>query len=144
MLLTEWAKDLLQNGIELFQETIEIVKPTGVKVIRDVKLLREVSLGAVSSNNAEEFYRVCRLNAPVGTIITDYEPIFWESLYDDTVTLCRISLTKALVSERNCKSAKTLLDILQRRDSSHWSEQKNIEVKGDNDKQNISISIVGV
>ena len=88
---------------------------------RDVTRLRDMSLGLVSSSNAEEWYRICRLSCPAGTIIEHYDDT-WVELFNDNVALVRNELTKMLLRERANKSAKTLFDILERRDKFHWAK----------------------
>lgn len=124
MTLLEWTKDLLKGGVELFADEKEIQSKNGAVLNRDCRKLREVSLGVISTSNAEEWYRICRLNCPVGTVIEPYIPSVWEDLYNDTTALVRNALTKSLVDERSAKSASTLLSILSRRDKEHWAEDK--------------------
>lgn len=130
MALFDWVKDLLKNGPELFRTEVVQTNDKGVIIKRDTTRLREISLGIISSNNAEEWYRICRLNCPVGTTIEDYTDD-WIDLYNDTLALVRNSLTKSLLQERASKSAQTLLSILERRDKEHWQKDttKTAEIK---------------
>ena len=125
MTLVEWVKKELSNGVELFADEKEIQSKNGAVLNRDCRKLREVSLGVISTSNAEEWYRICRLNAAVGTVIEPYIDTVWEELYNDTTALVRNALTKSLVDERSAKSASTLLSILSRRDKEHWAEDKS-------------------
>lgn len=124
MTLLEWTKDLLKNGVELWSDEALITAKNGSIVKRDVKVLRAVCLGIISSNNAEEWYRLCRLNCPAGTVIEPYYESTWKELFEDTTALVRNELTKCLLKERSAKSASTLLSILSRRDKEHWAEDK--------------------
>ena len=124
MTLLEWTKDILKNGVELWSDEAFITAKNGSVVKRDVKVLRAVCLGIISSNNAEEWYRLCRLNCPAGTVIEPYYESTWKELFEDTTALVRNELTKCLLKERAAKSAQTLLNILSRRDKEHWSEDK--------------------
>lgn len=130
MTLLEWTKDALKNGPELFRTEVVQTNDKGVVIKRDTTRLREISLGVISSNSAEEWYRICRLNCPVGTTIEDYSED-WIELYTDTLALVRNSLTKSLLQERSSKSAATLLSILERRDKDHWQKDttKTAEIK---------------
>lgn len=130
MTLYEWTKDTLKNGPELFRTEVISTNDKGVMIKRDTTRLREISLGIISSNTPEEWYRICRLNCPVGTTIEDYSED-WIELYNDTLALVRNSLTKSLLQERASKSAQTLLDILARRDKDHWQKEstKTAEIK---------------
>lgn len=122
--LYDWVKNETKNGPELLEDEIFITSSKGATVRKDTRRLREISLGCISSNNAKEFYSVCRLNCPPGTVIEEYNEDKWVSLYDDMTLLCRNKLTKLLLDERSNKSAKTLMEILSKRDKDHWSEEK--------------------
>lgn len=143
MTLHEWVQDTIKNGVELFNDSIISTNDKGISLRRDTKILRQLSLGAISTNTAKEWWLICRLHSPVGTVIDDYDPDKWESMYEEVIALCRLALTKALVDERNAKSAKVLTDILTKRDAQHWQEKKEVAVNSNNE-QPISISIVGI
>ena len=87
MTLYEWVKDLFKDGVELFSDELLITNDKGITIKRNTKLLRELSLGIISSNDSKEWYRICRLNSPVGTIIEDYNESEWSELYDDITSL---------------------------------------------------------
>lgn len=134
MTLLEWVKKELDNGVEVFRDEVIITAKNGSVIKRNTKSLREISLGVISTSNAEEWYRICRLNCPAGTVIEPYIPSVWEDLYNDTTALVRNALTKSLVDERSAKSASTLLSILSRRDKEHWAEQskeKKVDLAAD-------------
>lgn len=143
MNIKDFVDNETKNGIELFSDQKIVIGKKGATITRNTTKLRQISLGAISSNDAKEWYLVCRLNAPVGTILEDYDETYWENKYNEVVSLCRLELTKALLQERNMKSAKILLDILTKRDKDHWSDAKTVDVKT-NDNQTISINIVSV
>lgn len=136
--LYDWVKELFKDGVELFSDNKVIVK-NGVTLNRDVTKLRKCSIGLISSSNAEDWYNICRLNCEVGTIIEPFDER-WESLYNDMLLLVKATLTETLIDERNCKSAKTLLDILERRSKQEWApDQKQLKVEQKEDK-NLSIT----
>lgn len=145
MNLYDWVKDALKDGVELWSDDKLVTNAQGVTIKRDTRRLREICLGVISSNTAEEWYRICRLNAPVGTVITPYIDV-WEDLFNDTTALVRNELTKCLLKERAAKSAQTLLGILERRDKPHWSkEQKETKVSAttaDGAAMNVTFSIM--
>ena len=130
MKLYDYVKDLFKDGPELWQDEKYITNSKGIQIKRDTKRLRDMSLGLVSSSNAEEWYRICRLNCVPGTVIEDYNDN-WVELFNDNVALVRNELTKMLLRERGNKSAKTLFDILERRDKLHWGkdDSKVAEIK---------------
>jgi hypothetical protein len=142
--LYEWVKDLFKDGVELFSDEILITNDKGISLKRNTKLLRELSLGIISSNDSKEWYRICRLNSPVGTIIEDYNESEWSELYDDITALVRNRLTKELLKERGSKAAQTLLNILSKRDKGHWGEeQKSTQVKATTDNGiNLEFTVV--
>lgn len=136
--LYEWTKELFKDGIELFSDTKVIVK-NGVSLNRDVTKLRKCSIGLISSATAEDWYNICRLNCDIGTIIEPFDER-WNGLYKDMLLLVKATLTETLIDERNCKSAKTLLDILERRSKQEWGQdQKQLKVEQKEDK-NLSIT----
>lgn len=126
MNIIEYTKDTLKNGVELFNDEIVMTNSQGITIRRNTAKLRAICLGAISSNDAKEWYRVCRLSSPVGTIIEPFEDNedAWNELFNDTIALVRCELTKCLLKERAAKSAKTLLDILTKRDKEHWADDK--------------------
>ena len=144
MTLYELVKDLFKDGVELFNDEVFITNDKGITIKRNTKLLRELSLGIISSNDSKEWYRICRLNSPVGTIIEDYNEFEWSELYDDITALVRNRLTKELLKERGSKAAQTLLNILSKRDKVHWGEDtKQLKVEQKEDKSlNITFDIV--
>lgn len=141
MNLYDWVKDALKDGVELWSDDKVVTNTQGVIIKRDTRRLREICLGVISSNTAEEWYRICRLNAPVGTVITPYIDV-WEDLFNDTTALVRNELTKCLLKERAAKSAQTLLNILQKRDKDHWSDNpKTTQIKAEGQGINLEFSI---
>lgn len=129
--LYDWTKEEIKNGPELLNDEVFITSSKGATIRRDTKRLREISLGCVSSNNAKEWYSICRLSCPPGTVIEDYDETKWVQLFEDMSLLCRNKLTRLLLDERANKSAKTLMDILERRDKLHWGKEdsKVAEIK---------------
>lgn len=146
MTLLEWVKDVFKNNeVELFEDEKTIIK-NGMTISRNVKNVHDLSLGIVTANDASEWYRCCRLHCPVGTIIEDFDPVVWNELFDDVSTLVRNALVKTLLKERFAKSAKTLLDLMERRDKAHFAkEDQKISAKvSSGDKQNVSLEFTVV
>ena len=146
MTLFEWVKDVFKNNeVELFSDE-KIIIANGMTIHRDVKILHNLSLGIVAANNAEEWYRCCRLHCPVGTIIEDFDPAVWNELFEDVSSLVRNSLIKTLLNERFAKSAKTLLDLMERRDKAHFAkEDQKISAKvTSGEQQNLSLEFTVV
>jgi len=145
MTLVDYIAKLFQKGPELWEDVKTVHDPnTKATVKRDVARLRKCSLGIVACDTAEEWYRICRRECPVGTVIDAFEgdEEKWNELFHDTSVLVRAELTKSLLMERNFKSAKTLLDVLERRDKSHWSkESKRIEAEATDNDTNKTIKI---
>lgn len=135
--LYDWTVDQFKDGIELFADTRYITK-NGTTLTRDVKRLRKCSIGLISASNAEDWYNICRLNCEVGTIIEPFDEK-WVSLYNDMLLLVKNTLTATLIDERNCKSAKTLLDILERRSKAEWAKDTKVtEIKAESTDANNS------
>lgn len=145
MNIKDFVDNETKNGIELFSDQKIVIGKKGATITRNTEKLRQISLGAISSNDSKEWYLVCRLNAPVGTILEDYDETYWENKYNEVVSLCRLELTKALLQERNMKSAKVLLDILTKRDKEHWSDtSKQISIDTKDSDKSININIIPV
>lgn len=142
MTLYEYTKNEILNGAELFCEEKVIMK-NNVTLKRDTHILRQLCLGAISTDNSHEWYLICRLHCPVGTIIEDYDETKWNPLYEEYVAMCRVELTKALMTERSNKSASILLKVLEKRDRNHWADAKTVDVKTDGNEP-IHINIVSV
>lgn len=146
MTLLEWVKDIFKNKeVELFEDE-KIIIANNITIRRDVKILHDLSLGIVAANDASEWYRCCRLHCPVGTIIEDFDPAVWNDLFDDVSSLVRNALVKTLLKERFSKSAKTLLDLMERRDKAHFAkEDQKISAKVTSGKQqNLSLEFTVV
>lgn len=144
--LVAWVKDIFKNNdVELFNDE-KIIIVNGMTVHRDVKILHNLSLGIVSANDAEEWYRCCKLYCPVGTIIEEYNEDEWNNLFNDVSSLVRNTLVKTLLKERFAKSSKVLLDLMERRDKSHFAkEDQKISAKVSSDSQkNISLEFTVV
>lgn len=140
MTLYEWVKDLFKNGVEIFNDTVQYVN-NGVTLTRDTKKLKECSIAIISSKDAKEWYNVCRLQCPTGTIIEEYNDD-WLSLYNDVLSLVKLKLTNTLIKERANKSARTLLDILERRSREEWHKDGTAkELKVESKSQDINITI---
>ena len=142
MTLIEWTKNLFKDGIELFEDVKQIDK-NGVKINRDCKRLKACSIGLISTNSAQEWYTICRLNCEPGTVIEEFTEE-WNQLYSDNLALVKLKLTQSLLEERFNKSAKTLLDILERRSKDEWGkDQKSFSVKQDEDNR-LNITFTGM
>lgn len=140
--LIKWTENIFKDGVELFEDE-HIITKNGVTIKRDCKRLKACSIGLISADTPEAWYTVCRLNCPVGTIIEPYDNK-WIDLYNDLLILTKLSLTERLLTERHNKSAKTLLDILERRAKSEWgkdNQQLKIEQKEDK-SLNITFDII--
>lgn len=144
--LITWVKDIFKNKeVELFSDE-KIIIVDGMTIHRDVKILHNLSLGIVAANNAKEWYRCCKLYCPVGTIIEEFNESEWNELFEDVSSLVRNSLIKTLLNERFAKSAKTLLDLMERRDKAHFAkEDQKISAKvTSGDQQNLSLEFTVV
>lgn len=143
--IKDWVDNETKNGIELFSDQKIILGKKGTTLTRNTEKLRQISLGAISSNDSKEWYLVCRLNAPVGTILEDYDETYWVNKYNEVVSLCRLELTKSLMSERNMKSANILLKVLEKRDRNHWADTaKQISIDTKDTDKSININIIPV
>lgn len=144
MTLIEYVKEQFKFGPELFRDQIMQTNDKGITITRNTERLRKMSLGLVSCNTPEEWYSICRLVCVPGTIIEPYTDE-WKSLFDDYTLLARNNLTLQLLQERREKSARTLLDILARRDKQHWAEdKKTLEVSAGKEEKTITFKFEGI
>lgn len=132
MKLVEFAKKLFNKGPELWSDTVEEEDTRfKAKIKRDTAKLRRCSLGLVSCDSAMDWYYIIRREAPASTSLEPYEEDKeeWDRLFNEVRILVRADLTQTLLTERNQRSAKTLLDVMERRDADRWStQQKKLEV----------------
>lgn len=137
--LIKWTENIFKDGVELFEDEHLITK-NGATIKRDCKRLKACSIGLISTNSAEEWYNICRLNCEPGTIIEPFDER-WNSLYNDNLALVKLKLTQSLLEERFSKSAKTLLDILERRSKAEWGkESKMTAAVSDKDGKTVSLT----
>lgn len=139
MNLLEWITEEFKEGVELFND-IKTITKNGATLTRDVSRLHKCSVGLISAQDAKDWYHICRLNCPVGTVIVPYTDD-WESIYNDNLLLVKLELTKALLDERFNKSAKTLIDILERRSKDEWGKDpKQVKVEQNKETNNLTVT----
>lgn len=146
MKLVDFAKKMFAKGPELWEDSVTVTAGTST-IKRDTARLRRCSLGIVSCNSADEWYLVVRREAPTGTSIEPYDEdkAEWDRLFDEMTVLVRADLTKSMLMERNAKSAKLLLDVMERRDPDHWSPKpKQTDVTASDGNKELKISIVQI
>ena len=109
--------------------------------LRVPKINVELTYGLLSTENYDEFQKLVFHLMPAGTIVDDIDPEF----YEGKVLLLRNMLTRMLMEEANAKMAQRYLDILERRDKTHWSKdsgkQLKVEQKEDN-RLNITFGLI--
>lgn len=126
-------QDFLNNNFKHI--TLDPVINTGSSILTVPKLNVDLTIGLISTNNAEEFAKLAFHYAPVGTII---EPLD-DDWYETHILLVRNLLTEKLLKDSR---AKHYLDILQRRDKEHWQDDsKNKQVQVQSKSQDINIII---
>ena len=85
----------------------------------------KLTISFLTTNDKQEFEKLCFALAPVGTII---EPL------DDDYYTSQLLLSRNYINVRaisNDRETKRLIEILERRDKEHWSKEssKTVEVK---------------
>lgn len=104
--------------------------------LRVPKVNVDLTYGLISTENKEEFSKLVFHLMPAGTVVDEIPDEF----YEGKLLLLRNMLTKMLMEEMNHKMADRYLQILERRDKSHWSkESKQLKVEQKEDK-NLSIT----
>lgn len=127
-------KDYIEQNFKHVTLSTKIVK--GDTVLRVPELNVDLTVGLISTNNKEEFQKLCFNYVPVGTIINELD----QDWYDAKLLMCRNLLTKELLTNPR---AKQYLDILERRDKDRWSrETKQLKVEQNNGNLNIEFEVV--
>lgn len=104
--------------------------------LRVPKVNVDLTYGLISTENKEEFSKLVFHLMPAGTVVDEIPDEF----YEGKILLLRNMLTKMLMEEMNHKMADRYLNILERRDKTHWSkESKQLKVEQKEDK-NLSIT----
>lgn len=136
MLISEWLKSTWKH-IAIFNK---MYKNGSELSIPDINV--ELTCGLVSTNNKEEFAKLVFHLAPVGIIIDEIP----DEYYEGQILLLRNLLTKELIHSPNSKIAEKYLNILERRDKTHWSkEPKETKVSatdGQGQMLNVTFSVV--
>lgn len=126
-------KDYIEQNFKHVTLSTKIVK--GDTVLRVPELNVDLTVGLISTNNKEEFQKLCFNYVPVGTIINELD----QDWYDAKLLMCRNLLTKELLTNPR---AKQYLDILARRDKDRWSDQaKKTEVKASSNGINLEFIV---
>lgn len=126
-------KDFIEQNFKHVTLSTKIVK--GDTVLRVPELNVDLTVGLISTNNKEEFQKLCFNYVPVGTIINELD----QDWYDAKLLMCRNLLTKELLTNPR---AKQYLDILARRDKDRWSDQaKKTEVKASSNGINLEFIV---
>lgn len=127
-------KDFIEQNFKHVTLSTKIVKGDTVLRVPDINV--DLTVGLISTNNKEEFQKLCFNYVPVGTIINELD----QDWYDAKLLLCRNLLTKELLTNPR---AKQYLDILERRDKERWSrETKQLKVEQNNGNLNIEFEVV--
>ena len=130
MKISEWISKNFTHVT--FEDTIGTLKVPKVNI--------DLTYGLLSTENKEEFQKLVFHLAPVGIIVDDIPTEF----YEGKMLLLRNMLTKMVMEEPNHKMAERFLNVLERRDRSHWGKdgkQLKIEQKEDN-RINLTFDIV--
>lgn len=126
MKLSEWISNNFKHVT--FDENVGNLRVPKINV--------DLTYGLLSTETKEEFKKLVFHLAPVGIIVDDISDEF----YEGKILLVRNMLTKMLMEEPNHKLADRFLNILERRDKTHWSkDQKQLKVEQKEDK-NLSIT----
>lgn len=127
MKISEWISKNFTHVT--FEDTIGTLKVPKVNI--------DLTYGLLSTENKEEFQKLVFHLAPVGIIVDDIPTEF----YEGKMLLLRNMLTKMLMEEPNHKMAERFLNILERRDRSHWGkESKMTAAVSDKDGKTVSLT----
>ena len=126
MLLSDWVYETFTH-VTMCTERVD---PKNNSVVRIPEICRDLTVGLISTDSAEEFRDLCMSFAPVGTIKNDLD-LEW---YNMRMLRVRQMLSKMLLDEKNRSIAQKYLEVLERRDRSHWRKDtgKSVEMSQDN------------
>ena len=126
MLLSDWVYETFTH-VTMCTERVD---PKNTSVVRIPEICRDLTVGLISTDSAEEFRDLCMSFAPVGTIKNDLD-LEW---YNMRMLRVRQMLSKMLLDEKNRSIAQKYLEVLERRDRSHWRKDtgKSVEMSQDN------------
>lgn len=130
MKLSEWVSNNFKH----------VTFDENVGNLRVPKINIDLTYGLLSTETKEEFKKLVFHLAPVGIIVDDISDEF----YEGKILLVRNMLTKMLMEEPNHKLADRFLNILERRDKTHWSkDQKQLKVEQKEDNRlNITFGLM--
>jgi len=136
----EWAMNALQT-IYLWNDVYERIDPrTNAKITKNVERERKLAISLINCSTPEDFYTCARQICPVGTVIEPFENSPWATLFDEKTKLVFVELTKGLLDERFCKSAKVLIDILSKRLETWKDKNKEVSVKTIHDEGGLNVT----
>lgn len=116
MKLSEWLeKSFTHVSTEKF-----ITKNGNTLTVPDICV--DLTYGLLSTNSKEEFSKLVFHLMPTGTIVDEIP----DDYYEGKLLLLRTYLTKKMLKDQNYKK---LLDILERRDASHWAKPETHTTK---------------
>lgn len=126
MLLSDWVYETFTH-VTMCTERVDAKNNS---VVRIPEICRDLTVGLISTDSVEEFRDLCMSFAPVGTIKNDLD-LEW---YNMRMLRVRQMLSKMLLDEKNRSIAQKYLEVLERRDRSHWRKDtgKSVEMSQDN------------
>lgn len=126
MLLSDWVYETFTH-VTMCTERVD---PKKNSVVRIPEICRDLTVGLISTDSVEEFRDLCMSFAPVGTIKDDLDPDW----YNMRMLRVRQMLSKMLLDEKNRSIAQKYLEVLERRDRSHWRKDtgKSVEMSQEN------------
>jgi len=114
MTLTQWLNETWKH-LTFSNETVN-AKGAVIK-IPDINL--ELTSGLFSTDSLEEFEDLAFHLSPVGTIRDKIN----EDYYNDKLLRARNILTKQILTTKNSRLAKQLMEVLERRDRVRWQKE---------------------
>lgn len=129
MTLTSWLE---QNFTHVTLDTVIHGKNNSTIVVPEHNV--DLTIGLISTSTKQEFAKLAFNFVPVGTIIDSID----DEWYESKVLLVRNMLTKALMTD---KRARHYLDILERRDKTHWGKESKLTAAvSDKEGKTVSLS----
>lgn len=131
MKLSEWVKN---NWTHI---TIEKIINNGKTILTIPELNIDLTIGIISTSDKTEFSKLVFHLAPVGIIVDEIS----DEYYEGQLLLTRNYLTKLLIREPNSKVAEKYLNILERRDRTHWGKESGKMTATVSDKDGKTVNL---
>lgn len=133
MTLTQWLNETWKH----LTLSTEMVNPKG-SIIRIPEVNLDLTSALFSTDSLKEFEDLAFHLSPVGTVRDKIN----EDYYNDKLLRARNILTKQILTTKNSRLAKQLMEVLERRDKVRWQKEARELKASATDSEGKKIDIV--